>query len=403
MTLSGYRFVKQKTVGQGKLRLLTYARALRLRHHYNANNGHRGIMFDIEAANTSTITCFDANLYASTTADYEIYYKIGSYKGSETTAADWTFVGRANAVSSLGNGVPTPIPINVVIPAGQKVGFYVTHIGYGVYGGVNYTVSATEGVVVGSDANITITGGVGKAYPFSTTYSYRLPNITAHYSTDINPTITGFTASPNQACVGTPVTFTATVGNVTGSYAYTVTNGTSTTTGTTSTTSLSQNLTAAGSGLQAFTLIVTDNGQSASATTNVTVNSSPQAELTNNGPLSCTMTNVTLTASGGTSYTFVNSSGSPLPGSGAIRTVSLPGTYSVSAANANGCISTTSTTVTSSTEVTVNNIQRPTTTTATAGTPFTQSFSVVYAITQQGQQIPAGTTVTLESGPLPRG
>ncbi|GAB3705630.1 hypothetical protein GCM10027592_38300 [Spirosoma flavus] len=371
---------------------------------YISNNGSRGVMFDIEATNTVTITCFDASLYASTTADYEIYYKIGSYKDSETTATDWTFVGRTNAVSSLGVFVPTPlpIPVNVVIPAGQKVGFYVTNT---VDGGVNYTTSATEGVVVGSDANITITGGVGKRYPFSETFRYRLPNITAHYVSPLDPTITGFAASPNQGCAGTPVTFTATVGNVTGSYAYTITNGTSTTTGITSTTSLSQNLTAAGSGLQAFTLIVTASGQSASATTNVTVNSSPTAELTNNGPLSCTMTNVTLTASGGNSYTFVNPNGTVLGTSGptTTRSVSLPGTYSVIVGNASGCTSTTSTTVARSNEVTVNNIQKPTTTTATVGTPFMQSFSVVYAITEQGQQIPPGTTVTLEDGTLPPG
>ena len=89
----------------------------------------------------------------------------------------------------------------------------------------------------------------------------------------------------------------------------------------------------------------------ATATTSLTVNALPTAGLTNNGPLSCAMTSVTLTASGGTSYTFTNSSGTVLGTSGptTTRTVMASGTYSVRVANASGCVSSTSTTVTSNT------------------------------------------------------
>ena len=77
------------------------------------------------------------------------------------------------------------------------------------------------------------------------------------------------------------------------------------------------------------------------------------ATLTNNGPLSCTMTSVTLTASGGTSYTFTNGSGTTLAGSGNTRTVSNSDIYSLTATNASGCTSSTSTTVSSNTVVVV--------------------------------------------------
>jgi hypothetical protein len=219
----------------------------------------------------------------------------------------------------------------------------------------------------------------------------------ATYTLVINsaiPTITGFAAVNNQVCVGSPITFTATVGNVTGSYDYTLTNGSSTTTGTSSTTAFSQNLTATGSDTQTFTLRVTGNNQTTSVTTNVTINSLPTANLTNNGPLSCTLTSVTLTAtSGASSYTFVNSNGTVLAGSGNTRVVTTPGTYSVTFSNASGCVSTTTTTVFSATgTVTVSN---PATTTATLNTAFSQGF------TATGGTEPY--TYSLASGSLPTG
>ena len=126
------------------------------------------------------------------------------------------------------------------------------------------------------------------------------------------PTITGFSAVDNTVCVGSPISFTATVGNVTGPYAFTLSNGTSPLSGTATGTAFSQMLTASGNGTQSFTLTVGDNGFQASATTGVTVNALPLAGLTNNGPLTCSQTSVTLTASGGSSYTFTNGSGQVL-------------------------------------------------------------------------------------------
>lgn len=77
------------------------------------------------------------------------------------------------------------------------------------------------------------------------------------------------------------MTFTATVG----SYTFTLTNRTSITIGTTSNTSFSQNLTASGSGSQSFTLTMSNNGQPVYKTTSVTVNSLPNATLSNTGSI----------------------------------------------------------------------------------------------------------------------
>jgi hypothetical protein len=150
---------------------------------YVSNNGSRGAMFNITAgASAVTITGFDANIYGGTTARYEIYYKAGTYIGSETASGSWTMAGGVNNLTSLGNNVATPIPIpmSVTIPAGATYGFYITNT---ASGGLNYTSSATGGVTLASNSSITITGGVGKSYPFGSTFSYRLINCTVHYYT----------------------------------------------------------------------------------------------------------------------------------------------------------------------------------------------------------------------------
>lgn len=149
---------------------------------YTSNNGSRGAMFNITAgASPITITSFDANIYGGTTARYEIYYKSGSYIGSETTAGNWTMAGGVDNLYSSANNVPTPIPIplNITIAAGATYGFYITNT---ASGGLNYTSSASAATLV-SNSDITVTGGVGKSYPFGSTYTYRLINCTVHYYT----------------------------------------------------------------------------------------------------------------------------------------------------------------------------------------------------------------------------
>ena len=109
--------------------------------------------------------------------------------------------------------------------------------------------------------------------------------LTGQAQTPSDPTITGLSASPNPACAGSrfipaPVSFTATVGNVSGAYNYTLTNGANNSKqGTATTTTFSQSLTAGGSGSQSFTLSVANaNGGTASATVALTVNPLPVAK-----------------------------------------------------------------------------------------------------------------------------
>jgi len=148
---------------------------------FAAGNNHRGNMFDIVATNQITIDSVHAHPQGNTTI--EIYYKMGSFSGSENTAGNWTLVGSA-AVTAQAQGTPTSVPINigVTIPAGQTYSFYVTSSNTAV--SLNYTDGTTQGAVYASDANMQILEGVGLEYPFSgTPFSPRMWNGTIYYST----------------------------------------------------------------------------------------------------------------------------------------------------------------------------------------------------------------------------
>ncbi|GAB3496457.1 hypothetical protein GCM10027341_15280 [Spirosoma knui] len=77
----------------------------------------------------------------------------------------------------------------------------------------------------------------------------------------------------------------------------------------------------------------------------VTVNVSPQAALTNSGPLSFTNTPVTLSTPSSPAYSYSFSLGATQQGTPNTATVTTPGVYSVTVTNANGCTAIASTTV----------------------------------------------------------
>jgi hypothetical protein len=175
------------------LSLVPNAYSASLTTTFASDNGQDGNMFEIHAINTVVITRFDGNI--SIPGDnMRIYYKAGSYTGSEDNSAVWTLVGTANSLVSNGDDVPTPIPIsvNVTIPAGQTYSFYIT--GDGTGSGVNYTNGTAEHAVYVSDSNIEILQGIGIAYPFGLTFSPRIWNGTVYY----NSSSSAATAAPTM-------------------------------------------------------------------------------------------------------------------------------------------------------------------------------------------------------------
>lgn len=164
---------------------------------FAAGNNHRGNMFDIVAINEITITSFDAHPMGNT--DFEIYYKVGGFSGSENNAGAWTLVGSAAGVVAQPTGTPTPIPIpvNVTIPAGQTYAFYVTSSNNGV--SLNYTDGTAQGSVFTSDANMQFLEGVGLEYPFSgTPFSPRVWNGNIHYYVGNTPTAPSYLWSTGE-------------------------------------------------------------------------------------------------------------------------------------------------------------------------------------------------------------
>ncbi|GAB3694769.1 hypothetical protein GCM10027592_16090 [Spirosoma flavus] len=164
---------------------------------------------------------------------------------------------------------------------------------------------------------------------------------------DVLPlTITGFTATSSSVCTGSPLTFTALIGNVTGTYNYTLTNaGAGTVMGTSSNPLFSQTLIPTSPSENDFyRLFIRANGLEANNITVVNVLFPASANLQNNGPLSCTQTSVTLTASGGSSYSFSGPNG-PIASPNNMVLVSQTGLYSVTVVASNGCSATATTTV----------------------------------------------------------
>lgn len=147
---------------------------------FAGGNNHRGNMFDLTALNTITIWSMDGSPMSNT--GYEIYYKTGTYVGSENNPSAWTLLGSNPTVVSNGSGIPTPlgIMINLTIPQGQTYGFYVSSTNTSV--SQDYTDGTSVGNVFASDANLQYHEGCGLEYPFSNSpFTPRIWNGRIHY------------------------------------------------------------------------------------------------------------------------------------------------------------------------------------------------------------------------------
>ncbi|GAB3510301.1 hypothetical protein GCM10027341_48570 [Spirosoma knui] len=224
--------------------------------------------------------------------------------------------------------------------AGSPVDFSVSVSGLSTGDTYSYTIS--------NGTNSTSASGVSA----SATQASLVPTVTGSYTitvvTSANTSATAtsgnvaLNALPTNAsltsgtltCAATSVTLIA---SATGGTAYTLSNGQTSQTG-------QFVISTAGT----YTATISNaNGCLATATTTVASSTlTPTVSLSNTGPLSFTNATVTLTASGGSSYTFSTGAAQQGGVSGATATVTTTGVYSVTAQDANGCTATASTTVT---------------------------------------------------------
>jgi hypothetical protein len=145
--------------------------------------GTAGIMFDLVATTAVKIVSFEVNL-APGTYDIAIYFRDGGYMGFDADASAWTQVGTATGVVSTAGGAPTAIllPIDVVMPASAKYGWYITStLAAGGTDQVLYGSGTAEGAVQLRDAHLQLLEGRAKEYPFAMPYFPRQWNGIVHY------------------------------------------------------------------------------------------------------------------------------------------------------------------------------------------------------------------------------
>jgi gliding motility-associated-like protein len=211
-----------------------------------------------------------------------------------------------------------------------------TSINLNATGGVSYSWSNGTSIV-GTNAalsvnipgtyTVTVTGANGCTATASTTINQTIAAPIVSITNNANTTI--------LTCTQTSIDLTATGG---GTYSWS--NGT-TIVGATAT----LNVTSPGT----YTVTVTStNGCTATSAVVITQNiTAPTAAITanpNTTMLSCTNNALSLTASGGGSYSWTN--GTNTIGTGATISISNPGTYTVTVTGANGCTATAATTIT---------------------------------------------------------
>ncbi|WP_293687636.1 SdrD B-like domain-containing protein, partial [Spirosoma sp. 48-14] len=255
-------------------------------------------------------------------------------------------------------------------------------------GSYTYAWSAPTGVTVtnGTTATATTSGLPTGTHTFTLTVSSSpVCSTTATVTVVVSPTPTP-TLTSATICVGQSTTLTATGGT-----SYTLSNGI------TSTTSATGSFTVTPTSSTTYTVTVANaSGCISTTTAAVSVNQLPIATLSS--ATICVGQPVTLTATGGTSYTFSNGTTNTT----GLMTATPASTtaYSVTVANASGCHSTTTATVN------VNQLPSPTLTsaticagqsttlTATGGTSYTLSNGITSTTSATGffTVTPAGST-----------
>jgi trimeric autotransporter adhesin len=143
---------------------------------FSSNNGHNGNMFDVVTnGNSVDITGFDIN--TDTSGQFAIYTRSGSYANSPESSDGWTQV-FSGSVTSQGHDAATPISgLNILLAANSTTGFYLTFVDGNI---LNYTNGSDDF----SNADLTVTHGLGKAYPFGASFSPREWNGTINYNVE---------------------------------------------------------------------------------------------------------------------------------------------------------------------------------------------------------------------------
>ncbi len=139
---------------------------------WSGGNSQNGNMFDLfnSSAVPVQIISFD-QCFATLAADsFEVWYKSGTFVGSEATPGAWTLAGRVFVTPSATFPAVTPIlvTLTVSIPAGGTYGFYLTNE---IVGSNNaYTNGTNQGGPISTKNGLQALEGRGIAYPFGAAF-----------------------------------------------------------------------------------------------------------------------------------------------------------------------------------------------------------------------------------------
>ncbi len=238
------------------------------------------------------------------------------------------------AATNQPNGI---IPCNIAVTTGQIIGIYgVRGACVNTYGSPNFVTSILGFPTTLSRSGMQScpTGGQPMANIWSETF-YNIGRIWMYINCCAPPTATA--ANNGPICTGSPLNLTVTptpavpqAGNYT--YAWTGPNGW---------TSNLQNPTIANPTLAAagtYTCTINSNCGSVTATTQVVVNQTPNATITNNTGttiIDCNAPVINVTANGGGTYAWDNGLGT-----NASATITTAGTYTVTVTSPQGCTDT---------------------------------------------------------------
>nr|MBA3683503.1 hypothetical protein [Bacteroidota bacterium] len=81
---------------------------------YTAGNGSSGNMFDVTALSAITINSVDVMISSVAISTVEVWYRVGSFVGFESSNIGWTLAG-TGVVMGAGNGNPVPLNVNLGI------------------------------------------------------------------------------------------------------------------------------------------------------------------------------------------------------------------------------------------------------------------------------------------------
>ncbi|MCA8954098.1 MAG: hypothetical protein KDE27_31610 [Planctomycetes bacterium] len=150
---------------------------------FTGNNGGSiggAIYFDVLGVNNSYIHAIDVNtgIGAGTPIEADVYYRLGTYAGSETNMASWTAWTAAKGVA-----VGVDQPSRLRLDRGLYIGGGFT---YGIaIVARNFDHDYTNIASSYSDGNLAVSGGSASNVPFTApVFNPRMPNVTLGYVVD---------------------------------------------------------------------------------------------------------------------------------------------------------------------------------------------------------------------------